>query len=488
MTRLRTIASNTALLSFAQVLNPITSVLLISAIARLQGVEVLGKYSLVLAIFYMAVNIATLGLGVPITRAVSIKKDQASDYLIVSGVLGLTAGCVAILGMRILVVLFDYPPDVIASANLLAWAVIPSVLILNIEAIYLAFEKAKMIAGLSIAENTCKVFIGITLLAMGKSVLDIFFAVVSLRFVFFFAYMLLFTTNISKITPRFNWDIARALRQVSPIFTSNLMFNALLGRVDLLILSKLTNMADVGMYSAALRIVQITALIPTSYKRAVLPVFCDTFYKAAERCRIVLQQSVVYMTFIGVGVALTTFLTAEFLIAVLYGNEFGEAVLPLRILALLLIANFLTPVFASVLFASNHELVDLFSNVVRTAVLVILCLVAIPIAGTLGAAIALVLSELVQLVIVAWFVRKKCIDVNVLWNFTWPLVGAACGYAVSLLFPPNPVLRGIVALVTYIAVVLFFHSKLRNDVAALARAGTLPMSRLIQKFLDSGEQ
>lgn len=468
MSSLRSITGNTLLLSIAQVVNPLTSVLLVSAIARLKGAEALGEYSLVLTIFYMAVDFAGLGLHTPITRAVTTNKEKASDFLVVASLIGLATGVLAIAGVQMLALLLDYSTEIRSSTSLILWAVVPSVLIVFYEAIFLAFQKVQYIAGLSIVENLCKVAIGVFLLSKDADVLSLFFVIVALRFLMLVAYLSIFNAVIARIAVRFSRQIVSELWKVSPVFTGNLLIGALFGRVDVLVLSKLGTMADVGYYSAALRFIDIARLIPISFNRAAFPVFCEFYATDRDSCRQLFLRSVSYLIVLGFGSALGIYFLADFLVTTVYGPDMEEAVGILRIMALLMIPASLSPTFAALLFAAKYERLDLFSNVIKFVVFVILCIVLTSSFFKSGTAVALVVSELVLSLLLGFFLMTNVFDLNLFGSFTRAFLTAALvfflTYALALM---SPVLAGVVVLPMYLFLTLLFHSDMRTEVFAL---------------------
>lgn len=470
MTGLRTVARNTLFLSIAQILNPLTSVLLVSAIVRMQGAEALGQYSLVLAIFYIAVSLAGLGLNIPITRAVAVKKDKSSDFLIVSSAVGMVSSSLAIVVVGIFVILLDYPPEIRASSNLLMWAVFPSVIIFFCEAIFLALHKAQYVAGISVSENLCKVAIGLVLLAMGQSVFALFSIILCLRFVACAVYLLLFRILIGSIVPRFDWAVLRELQQVSPVFTANLVMSVVLGRIDIILLSKFGTMAQVGFYSAALKLIQIAQILPSNFMRAVLPTMCEMAQAGTDGLKRLFVRSMRYMSVYGVGAGLGMYLLAGFLIRLFYGDRFVEAVTPLQILTLAIIPLSLTPIYASLLFATMHQLLDFLSNVASTVFLAIFCVLFVPRWGDVGAAMAMVASVTLLLFCLGAFMKTKIFKVNLSREVGWPLLAALLAIAVSTwVRTVSAALQAPTAWMVYAAVIIAFEPVVRRDLVACIR-------------------
>lgn len=465
MSGLRTIAQSTIFLSTAQILNPLTSILLVSAIARLQGAEALGEYSLVLTMFYMAIELAGLGLNLPIIRAVATHKEKARDYLIMASVIGLVTSFLAVVVMRILVFLLDYPIKIQAASNLLMWAVFPSVIVFFCEAIFIALNKAKYVAGISFAENVFKVMVGFVLLTMGKSVLSLFVVILCLRFLTCAGYLLLFWISIEVTLRRFDWAMMRELRQFSPVFTANLLIGVLFGRIDIILLSKFGTMIQVGFYGAALRLIEIARIAPGNLLRGGLPSMSEAAQAGMDGLKQLFLGTTRYMILYGTITALGIHLFAGSLIQVFYGDNLIGAVVPLKVLALMMIPVSLNPIFASLLFSVHRQFLDLVSNIARVIFLLTFCVLLIPHWGGPGAAIALVASETMLFLCLWAFVETRVFKINIVCGFKWPslaaLVAVACGIVIDIAFAK---FRAPVVFVAYSVAIISFEPFVRRDI------------------------
>ena len=67
----RAVSRNFAFMAVSNVLAPMFSLVLVLAISRLQGVEALGKYSLLMSVFVFGMTVSGFGLPVVITREVA---------------------------------------------------------------------------------------------------------------------------------------------------------------------------------------------------------------------------------------------------------------------------------------------------------------------------------------------------------------------------------------------------------------------------------
>jgi O-antigen/teichoic acid export membrane protein len=413
----------------------------------------------------MAVELSGLGLNLPIIRAVAAHKEKAFDYLIMASLIGLVTSFLALVVMRILVFLLDYPIKIQAASNLLMWAVFPSVIIFFCEAIFLALNKAKYVAGISFAENFFKVMIGFVLLTMGKSVLSLFFVILCLRFLTCAGYLLLFWISTGGAVFRFDWTIMRELRQISPVFTANLLIGVLFGRIDIILLSKFGTMIQVGFYSAALRLIQIARIAPDNLLRGGLPAMSEAAQAGMDRLKELFLGTTRYMTLYGTSTALGVYLFAGSLIRVFFGDNLIGAVVPLKVLALVMIPVSLNPILASLLISVNRQFLDLVSNIARVIFLLTFCFLLVPHWGGQGAAIALVASETVLFFCLWAFVETRVFKSNILCGFKWPslaaIVALASGIVIDIAFGK---FRDPVVFVAYSAAIISFEPFVRRDI------------------------
>ncbi len=405
MSLMRQVAGNTALLSAAQIVNPLTSVLLVSAIAHNTGADGLGTYALVLELFYLASSLGALGLMSPISRAVAKDHRRAVDYLGVSIALALGVGGLAALAMISFIYVMGYTPEVRHAGWIMTGAVIPSVLLVFLEAIFLGVGRAKQIAAIAIAENVAKVAAGSTLLYLERGIEDLFFAIVAVRFAAVAVYLTLFRSSISSLSPRFDMATALQLQQESVVFTGGALIGVIFGRVDILILSALAPIAVVGHYSAALRLVDIARLIPMSYMRAALPAMSSALPGSIAECRRLVRHSVAIMLLYGVLAAAGIFLVGGFVVDLIYGPDFGETKKLLHVLAPSLIPGALASVAATLLLAAHLERRDLAAQVVFNVMNLFLCVVLVPSLQGFGAAVAQLAGHVVFVITLGYMLR-----------------------------------------------------------------------------------
>jgi O-antigen/teichoic acid export membrane protein len=217
-----------------------------------------------------------------------------------------------------------------------------------------------------------------------------------LRLVTAAAYVAMLRRRGVRVIVPLDRTLLRDLAAYVPVTGTIPVVNAVYARADMFMLSSLASWHEVGLYSAALRLVDLARSISPAYARALYPVLARLRAPDAHaRFTAAARQALRHVLVLSLPVALALFGLAEPLIRLLYGGELLAAAGVLRVLCWAVVPLALAVTLAQVLFSANRQDVDLQVNVVGTLVSVAGCALLIPRFGALGAAIAVVLATTV---------------------------------------------------------------------------------------------
>lgn len=181
--------------------------------------------------------------------------------------------------------------------------------------------------------------------------------------------------------------------------TMVLIIGVLYWRIDGVILSLLSTPTEVGRYGLAYQIAFTLSLLGNFFLGATLSTMTGLFASSRERFAAFIERSIGLMLAIAIPIAVVGFFVGRDLIALLGSEQFVDTsnlVMPLLLVAVGL--TFLTGTISQALFAAHDQSFLLRLNIFNLAGNVILNIVLIPHLGSLGAAIALVTSEVVGLI------------------------------------------------------------------------------------------
>jgi O-antigen/teichoic acid export membrane protein len=188
------------------------------------------------------------------------------------------------------------------------------------------------------------------------------------------------------------------LRAYVPVTGAIPIVNAVCARADVFLLASLGTWRDVGLYSAALRPVDLARTIPPAYARAAYPGLARARAAGGDYARVA-RAAVQEALLFSVPIALALYAGAGTIIHVLFGDALAPAAGVLRILAGTVIPFGVAIVLAQVLFAADRQAIDLAVNVISMVVSVGAAVLLIPRFGAAGAATAALLASVVYVLI-----------------------------------------------------------------------------------------
>ncbi len=402
---------NTVLLVAFEVANPLLSLLLVGTMTRKLGAEGTGAYNLLLNFFFVATSFTSLGLNSLITREVSKDRDAARRYLCSSSILGLLVSLAIAAGVGITIALADYGPEVGRGGWLVALSLLPSIVILYSEAIFIAYEKVQYIVFLAMLENVGKVAVGLWMLHRGMGVVPLIASFTFFRFLTLVLNLAVFHRQITPLGWSYDSGVTRELVRNVPVFGTIFVVATLYWKADVFMLSKMATLAAVGYYTTGYRLFSIAQVVPKSFNTSIYPVFSKLFHHSPESYQKANSLSIRYILVALLPMAAGIHGLAEAIVRLLFGKDFAPAAPVLKVVIWTLVPYGIVRVLASGLFATNRQVIDLKVNLMGLATNVALNLALIPRFGMLGCAWATMLSIWLFLAYQCFFLRHEIFPV-----------------------------------------------------------------------------
>lgn len=402
---------NFALLTASNLLSPFFSMVLVLAISRLRGVEMLGKYSLMMTVFVIGQSCVTFGLPVIVTREVAQAHEGAGRHFMaacaVTGVAVFVGLALVATAMPWLV--SDQPLRL--ATELVLVALLPTIIIAYGEAVLLAFERAGDFVALNLLENTVRAVTGTAVVLLGGGIVGLAVVLLAVRVLTSAAFVLALRRRDVALSPRIDPRLCMRLVRYMPVLGAIPIVNAFYARADVLLLTWFGTWTEVGLYSAGLRLVDMARSVPPAYARALYPVLSRLRLRAPDEFRAVAHRAIRNILLLMVPAALLLSTLATPIMTLLYGAALAPAADALRVLAWVLVPMGLASTLAQMLFAADKQVLDLRVNLIATAVSVGAGLALIPHWGAIGAAVAVLLSGSVYAVLQYVFVCRAVVPV-----------------------------------------------------------------------------
>jgi O-antigen/teichoic acid export membrane protein len=204
-------------------------------------------------------------------------------------------------------------------------------------------------------------------------------------------------------------ELLMLLRQALPLGGA-ILFSIGYTRTSIFLLDALHNSTAVGEYGVALRLTEPLAMIPAAIMAAVFPALSHALsqhgYAATRPLRL---KTIGLLALAGSAIALGGWLLGPWLIHFLYGEQYAGSTAALQILALAALPTFVNYALTHFLVAVRQQRLNLAFNMIIFFMNFALCLWLIPQFGPSGAALAVVLSELLLLLLCALALSRSSV-------------------------------------------------------------------------------
>ena len=186
---------------------------------------------------------------------------------------------------------------------------------------------------------------------------------------------------------------------VSPILLSAWPFaitgalGILLTNADILIISWMRSASDVGIYSAAIRIIQVLYLIPTVVQFSVLPLLARLARKDDRAFRAAFERIISLVCAISIPLALGGAILGNQIMRFVFGSAYAAGGLSFKILMLTMLVDYPATIISAAVFTYDRQKSLIITSVIGGISNVALDLLLIPRFGIAGSAVATLIAQ-----------------------------------------------------------------------------------------------
>ncbi len=381
----------------SDVINRATTFILYALVARYLGAFEFGQLSLALTLFYTFQVLAVAGLKTLITREVAKDTTKTDRYLVNGSIVVIVSSLLSIAFLLLIVRLMNYSSDTSSIILLLSLGLLPYSLSAICEAVFQAWEKMQYIAYSNMTVNVVKVGLVFLTLSWGYGLYHLVVLIIASQCVVFGLEWLLMLRCIVK--PRISLDVSfsLAIARSTTAFLGMDGIIAIMASFNFVLLSKLTNEKEVGLYNASTQLMAPVILICQSIVLSVFPVMCRRFESSLQSLKRISDYLIELLLAITLPIVVGLFFLADSALLLLYRHkDFVLASGALRIMVWNLILAALTSVLGQVLVASLREKVTLRIVAVDALINLVIGLILISQFGLIGAAITALLTRIVD--------------------------------------------------------------------------------------------
>jgi O-antigen/teichoic acid export membrane protein len=457
MSLTRQIAHNTIIQFTGKVLGTLFGVLTIAIMTRYLGRVGFGQYSTITAYLQLFAILVDLGLSITVVRLIA---DPATDQKIIFNNLFTLRILTSIifLGLGPLIVIF-FPYD-----NLVKFGIAIATLSFFFSALTQVliglYQKELNLLTVTIGEVSGRVIL-LALVAifayLNYGLLAIVGAVVIGSLLnFLICYFTAF--KYIKISLAFDWPIWQKIISVTWPIALATAFNLVYFKADTVILSLTRSQAEVGLYSAPYRILEILVNFIFVFLGIVNPILTLRWAeKNYAKFQEIFQKIFDVLLIITIPMVIGTMFIAKPLMILIAGADFSASGIILQILILATAIIFINTIYAYtiIIIAKQKQMIWVYLG--DAVFSVIAYLIAIPIWGYYGAAIFTVISELIILIF-NFAISTKVIKFVPSLRLTFKIFAASLVMAVLLYLSSgqNVILQLILASGVYVITLYIF--------------------------------
>jgi O-antigen/teichoic acid export membrane protein len=433
MENVRRIASNAASMLTSNVISRAMSFVTYTLVARFLGASQFGQLSVAVALFSIFQLFAIAGLVTFTTREVAKDHSNTDRYFVNASIVVLFTSVLSTGVMFAIVRILNYAPDTSLVILLLSLGLVPYALSQIAEAVLIGWEKMHFIAYANVPSNVGQVAVVFVLLTNG---FDVRFVAITMAVVYLVILLIdwyLLTRAIGIPRAKFELPFAIEITKTASTFLGIQSLLAVRSNIAILILSKFVTEAEVGFYNAAAQLTVPLRLIFDNFVTSIFPVMVRRFEAGQEALKRIVHNVIELLMAIALPGVIGILLLARPVIDLIYGTEgFAQSATLLQIMIWNPILIAFTAVIGDSLWASGREKVTLRIAIIDMVVKVLLSVILISQFGLIGAALTVLLEQIVNAVL-HYLSATQMLSLKSLAGVLWKPVLASAVMAVLLI-------------------------------------------------------
>lgn len=409
----QTIAKNTFWLFAGQIAGRLLRAAIVIYAARVLGAASWGAFSYALGIAAFLTIFSDIGINALITKEAVRQPELKNKYLSTAFFTKLGLLSIFVVGT---IIFFPY------LTNIEEAAVIMPILIFVFafdtlrdlgSALSRALEKMEIEAGIQIFTNFAIVTLGFVFLIFSPTSQSLALAYALGSGIGLAAILFVLRRHFGNLFANFQKSLIKPIIATAWPFGLMGLMGAINLNTDIIMLGWLRTAEEVGFYSAAQKPIQLLYVLPAILATSIFPIMARLAKTDPESVKKLLRKYFVKLVLAGTAIAIVGLIFASPIINLLFGADYGSAVMTFRILMLTILIVYPSALLGNAIFAYDHQ--KAFVGFVLAAVIgnVFFNFLLIPPFGIEGAAISTVITQLFTNALI-WRKAHKTIGFKIL--------------------------------------------------------------------------
>ncbi|MBN1997994.1 flippase [candidate division KSB1 bacterium] len=406
------IHKNISFAGIGQFLYTILAFILIPFATRYLDNDGYGLYTLAATLGFFITMAGDLGLSTLLTREISKNRRPASRLFFCANGIKTATTPIAVGVLLIYLKLGGFDAIGIQAILIFALSSIFSAFTQAIFAVFRGFEKIQYETLGVFIDKLLSVTLGILFLVLEFDI-RVFISSFLIAAVVKFALALFYLTR--KFIPfgvTFNLTRSRVLLRTAVPFGISVFLAMCYNYLDIIMLSVMTNLKEVGLYSVSYKLLSLTTIIPTVLTTAFLPQL-SIHFRDSKTLSALFLKGCTFLFIFSFPMIPFVFLLPKEIILLISGPGWDGSDIALQILVFAAFAQMLNSFFVPLYAAVNLQNKIVRYQIIGLVVNIVLNSILIPIISFRGAAIATVATEWIILVFIFRWARQKILKKHI---------------------------------------------------------------------------
>lgn len=392
----RRVASNTAVQLAGKLLILAMGAVSITVLTRYLGPNRYGRYTFALMYTQLFGVLADVGLFTTVVREISKDPERTEELVGNVAALRLLLSLLVIAAAAGISLLLPYKPDERLAILLAGVPLLFGMLTNSLEPVFQARLQMGRAASAEVIGRAAALGLVVIVAALDLGFYAVIGAAAGGALATLVAIWWL-SRPLVRVRLQVRPQVWRAMLMASLPLGIALAINQVYVRADTLIISLSRSYTQVGFYTLAYRILELTLLLGTVFLNTTFPVITRTIAQDPPRAHRAIQLSVDVLLLAGAPMVAGGLVLAPGIVRVAGGGQFAGATAPLRLLLFAGALMWVNGVFGFALIARERQVYTLWLNVAGLVFNVVLNVILIPRYGIVAAAAVTLASEVLIL-------------------------------------------------------------------------------------------
>ncbi|KUO59532.1 MAG: polysaccharide biosynthesis protein [Gracilibacter sp. BRH_c7a] len=280
---------------------------------------------------------------------------------------------------------------------------------------------------------------------------------------YIFTSLLLYLALRRKAEPKVDFpQLPQMVKRGLPFGIHRIFYNMYF-QMSILMLSLLTSNVEVGVYSAAFKLVLMLIFLPSLMASAIYPVLFQLGVTDKGKHQETIEKFFKFLCAVGIPISLLLFVLAEPIMIWLYDGKFNDSIPIMMIVCWFFMLECMSFALGDILTTTNRQWLRTAIQGSGIVLLFILILLLYPIIGIYGAAYGMIIVE--ALIFISYYavVRLKVYKIRLWRHLTVVIIASAVmGIAAYALYNFHPVLSSFLAGILYLFVLIIWDRDFRK--------------------------